>query len=70
MDSRLRLSSKSLIGEASGMTVGGELQLLALGQTWNCIYYITELTFSELGKIQTGFPITDFGNDRRGVDSQ
>jgi hypothetical protein len=29
--------------QSSGMRVGGELQLLALGHTWRCIYYVTVL---------------------------
>jgi hypothetical protein len=48
MDSRLRLSSKSLIGESSGMTNGGGLRLSVLDHTLECINYITELTVSEL----------------------
>jgi len=52
------------------MTAGGELRLLVLGHTCEGINYIIELSISELGKPQNGFPITILGNDLKGVDSR
>ena len=48
--------------QSSGMTVRGELRLLKLEHTLECTYYVTELSNSELGERERGFPINHFGN--------